>query len=379
MEKENSYLKETVNPVIEPLIVDLLKEQPGDVLEYMRSWIENKIAARTKQDDDDYAIESEEDEDEVVDELPPALQKAKQRGTKIYRVSVSAEAFGKYNPVKEFVPTIIEKSDEQKLKIKKRLAEIFMFQSLDEKSFQVIVDSMAIVTYKKGDYVIKQGDRGDHLYVVDSGAMDCYKLFPEEKEPKLVRNYVPGEVFGELALLYNAPRAASVQAADDCTLLSLDRETFNAIVKDNAIKRRERYDNFLQNVEVLSTIDSYERSQLADSIKPVTVKAGEVIIKEGTRGDMMYFIEEGEAEATKTIRADEEPKKVFHYKAGDYFGELALLKDINRQANVIALTDMSLAALDRSTFKRLLGPLSTLLKRDYPKFERYSVHLDKTK
>jgi cAMP-dependent protein kinase regulator len=377
--EDNKYLKESVNPIIEPLIVDLLRDRPSDILEYTRSWVDNKIASRSKPEEEDYEVESEEDEEDVVDELPANLLKAKQRGTKIYRVSVSAEAFGKYNPVKEFVPNVVDKTDEQKLKIKNRLSAIFMFQSLDEKSFQVVVNTMAIVNVKKGDFVIKQGDTGDHLYVVDSGALDCYKLFPEEKEPKLVKNYGPGEVFGELALLYNAPRAASVQAAEDCSLFSLDRETFNAIVKESAVKRRERYDKFLTNVEVLSTIDSYERSQLADLIKPVTVKAGEVIIKEGTRGDMMYFIEEGEAEATKIIRAEDGPQKVFHYKAGDYFGELALLKDVARQANVIALTDMSLAALDRATFKRLLGPLSTLLKRDYPKFERYSVHLDKTK
>ena len=51
--------------------------------------------------------------------------------------------------------------------------------------------------------------------------------------------------FGELALMYNAPRAASIRALENCTLYSLDRETFNHIVKDAVTKRREAFNEFL--------------------------------------------------------------------------------------------------------------------------------------
>ena len=60
-----------------------------------------------------------------------------------------------------------------------------------------------------------------------------------------MKTYQPGEGFGELALLYNAPRAASIQAKTDVTLWSLDRDTFNNIVKEASIKQREKYDEFL--------------------------------------------------------------------------------------------------------------------------------------
>jgi len=51
-------------------------------------------------------------------------------------------------------------------------------------------------------------------------------------------NYGPGGTFGELALLYNAPRAASIKALEDSVLYSLNRQTFNIIVRDAIIKRR---------------------------------------------------------------------------------------------------------------------------------------------
>jgi len=63
--------------------------------------------------------------------------------------------------------------------------------------------------------------------------------------------YYPGEAFGELALLYNAPRAASIKAKTDCTLFALDRETFNHIVKDAARKKREKYEDALKKVAIL--------------------------------------------------------------------------------------------------------------------------------
>ena len=72
------------------------------------------------------------------------------------------------------------------------------------------------------------------MFVVEDGHLDCFKLFDGENEPKKVRAYEPGDVFGELALLYNAPRAATIIANEECQLWQLDRNTFSHIVKDAA-------------------------------------------------------------------------------------------------------------------------------------------------
>ena len=82
-----------------------------------------------------------------------------------------------------------------------------------------------------------------------------------------MKNYVPGEGFGELALLYNAPRAATITATEDSTLMKLDRGTFNHIVKDAAQRKREKYDNFLQTIPILQSMDPYERSKLGDAVR----------------------------------------------------------------------------------------------------------------
>ena len=135
--------------------------------------------------------------------------------------------------------------------------------------------------------------------------------------------------------MYNTPRATSIIATEDSVLYALDRDCFNAIVKDASIKRRERYEAFISKVELLQDLDSYEKNNFCDVLESETFEKGQEVIREGEKGTRFYFIEEGEAEAVKKQGGKEEV--VYKYKANDYFGELALLKDEPRAATVRAV------------------------------------------
>ena len=223
--------------------------------------------------------------------------------------------------------------------------------------------------FKKGENVIKQGDNGDCLYIVDQGELDCSKRFPDNpNEDKYLKTYVPGEAFGELALLYNAPRAATIKAKTDCVLWCLDRDTFNNIVKEGARLKREKYENFLKSVDILSTMDNYEISQVSEALRKCSFSSGEYIIRQGEVGDLFYIIEEGEATAFGNNK-DSIPE--MNYTKGGYFGELALLKDQPRAANVKAKTDVKLLSLDRNSFKRVMGPIDEILKRNAEKYLKF--------
>ena len=80
--------------------------------------------------------------------------------------------------------------------------------------------------------------------------------------------------------MYNAPRAATIIANEASTCFSLDRDCFNSIVKDATVKRRERFEQFLNKIELLNELDVYEKGQLSDVLTVVNYAAGDVVIKQ---------------------------------------------------------------------------------------------------
>jgi cAMP-dependent protein kinase regulator len=280
------------------------------------------------------------------------------------RASVSAEAYGMFNQKKAFLARVIEKTKEQRQRILNKVSQSFLFNSLEDKELNTVIDAFEEKKYKASEVVITQGEQGEVLYLIESGTLNCSKVFKKGQDPTFLKVYNPGEAFGELALLYNAPRAATIVAKTDCLLWALDRETFNNIVKEAAMKKREKYETFLKSVEILNNIDPYELSQISDALKVKKVPAGEIIIRQNEPGEVFYIIEEGEAFASKVFSGEGKATVVKEYSKGGYFGELALLRNEPRAASVTSKTECKLLTLDRMSFKRLLGPLENILKRN---------------
>jgi cAMP-dependent protein kinase regulator len=387
-----------ISPILEKLVNRLLVIKPDDPIPYMVQYLEDSkgegAKALSKKEteelsklrsqfekckhklgsdfDEDSKQEEEEQnsssdgEDDYIDDLPATMKKMM---TQPARTSVSAEVYGVYLKKSDFTARVVEKTDETKSKIKERLLESFMFSHLDEKDLNIVIDAMEEKIYETGSDVIIQGDDGAELFLVGDGILECFRVMKPGEEPTKLREYEHGEAFGELALLYNAPRAATISAKSTATLYSLDRDTFNFIVKDSAVKKRSRYENSLKKVKVLESISQYERSQIADAIIEESFAKGEKVISQGDIGTIFYMISEGEATAFRVFEEGGEEKEVMKYKLGDYFGELALLKNEPRAASVIAKTDLVVMKLDRNSFKRLIGPLDDILKRNLESYK----------
>ena len=227
--------------------------------------------------------------------------KNKIKNLKPKRSSVCAEVYGTFNKKEDFVAKVVQKTPEQTQRITNKVNQSFMFSVLDEKELKTVIEAMEERNFKKDEVVIKQGDDGEVLYLLETGKLDCFKKFNKDEKDTFLKNYLPGEAFGELALLYNAPRAATIIATEDSKMWSLDRATFNHIVKDASMKRREMYEKFLKSVEILKSIDSYEINQISDALKTKKCKAGEMIIKKDEIGEEFYMLESGEANATKCL------------------------------------------------------------------------------
>lgn len=370
------WLKENLTAYLKPMMVDLLAAKPADPRPFMINWLQTKghtlkFEPGSGSGSGFRLSASSDSEGERNDENDEVLQKLmKKKGHTKKKNAISAEAYGEYNKLGDYEPKVVKKSQEQIAQIREVLKKSFLFNSLDPKPMEIVLAAMEIKSFAKDQYVIRQGDDGQELYIVSTGKLKCYKKFPDKPEPKFLCDYSTGGVFGELSLLYNVPRAASIIAVEPSVCFSLDRNTFNHIVKTAAIKRRERYDDFINRVEILQELDPYERGKICDVLETQRFKKGEYIIKQGEPGDKFFLIEEGTADAIKTENGV--TKKVFDYKPNDYFGELALLEDGIRKASIVVTSDeMAVASIGKESFKRLLGPLEEILKRNKSKYDKY--------
>ena len=339
--------------------LETLRQQ---IQEYRKKYKDDKEMEVSSED----SVVDEEEQKKIDEEM---LKRQKKK--KGMRTSVSAEVYGIHNVKKPYVPRVIPKTNEQIERIKDKCMQSFIFNSLEDKELKTVIDSFEEKKYKAGQNVIKQGEEGYVLYLVDSGELDCEKVFKTGDPPTYLKTYKPGESFGELALLYNAPRAATIRAKTDATCWALDRECFNNIVKDAAIKKREKYENTLKKVEILKSIDPYELGQICDALKTQNFKKGDVIIKEGDPGDVFYILDDGKAHAEKVFEKGKKAENVKDYESGGFFGELALLKNEPRAASIIADTNCRCLSLDRMAFKRLLGPLENILQRNSENYIKY--------
>ena len=323
-----------------------------------------------KNNDHGLSDTSEEEPHNPHDETEIEEKLIKLKGECKKKMAISGESYGAYNQQGEFKPPVIEKTPQQAEQIRAILKMSFMFNSLDEHDLEVIIKAMNQRNFAPNEEVIRQGDDGGELFIVGSGKLKCEKVFPNQDAPTFLKNYSVGEVFGELSLMYNAPRAASIFAVEPSVVFSLDRGTFNHIVKSAAIKKREMYEQFLKKIEILAELEEYERAKICDCLVQETFNNGSYIIHEGEEGDRFYFIQKGTADAFKKENGEE--KKVFEYKENDYFGELSLLNNDKRQASIKVTSDkMTVAWMDKSTFKRILGPIENILQRNSERYIKY--------
>ena len=289
------------------------------------------------------------------------------------RVSVSAESMdpSKLKAQMSNV-TSIEKSPEVASRLLEVVGKSPLLRTLDEEQRDMIVKAFSGPLMKQpGDDVIVQGDIGDIFYLLEDGLVDVYvskKGGPETK----VHTYTPGNSFGELAIMYNAPRAATCRAQTECKLWALDRVSFKVIVVAAAMQKREMYCGFLKNVPILESCTEMEVMTLADSMAEEKYSDGQAICNQGDSGDFFYIIKDGIAVCTQKDSSGED-RVVARLEPGQYFGEIALLTDKPRQATVKAEGNLKVLALDRATFTRVLGPMDDIMKRNMEQYNKYTA------
>ncbi|KAF7235867.1 cGMP-dependent protein kinase 1 [Varanus komodoensis] len=202
---------------------------------------------------------------------------------------------------------------------------------------QTLVESFTPEQRQPGEAVVAEGEEGHTMYIVAAGELSV------TQKSRRLRVLLPGDVFGELAVLYNCQRTATVTALTVVQLWAIDRQTYRTIITENAKRRRAQVLAGLRGVKPLQGLSEAALSQLLDSAEERSFARGEVIIQEGDEGRTFFFILSGQVEVTRDVEGREEHIRVM--KAGEHFGELALIRNIRRTASCRAQGEVTCIAV----------------------------------
>lgn len=294
------------------------------------------------------------------------------------RLAVSAEDTGKFQEKVEWTAPVHKKSAEERRQLREIIRTSndtklqIMFGDIPESTFEQVIDAMFIQKFEKGCDVIKEGEEGDYFYIVKYGNFDIMKKRVRDgvtESPKVFEASV-GFAFGELALLYNANRSATITAVVDSEVWSLERNSFRNLVVASSELRFTGYMNFLKKCEIFQELNDEQIAALAEVLEEEAFENDEAILEQGEKDDKMYILQSGNAAAC--IRGEEGDVEVMAYKQGDFFGEIALLLGEPRKASVYAVGDVVCLYITRGTFLRVLGPLQDFLQTNIDKYQKYT-------
>ncbi|XP_030384055.1 cGMP-dependent protein kinase, isozyme 1 [Scaptodrosophila lebanonensis] len=293
----------------------------------------------------------------TIDERPKPLP-----ATVIKKQGVSAESSvqSKQQTHSEPIPKY-EKDYSAKQQIKDAIMDNDFLKNIDASQVRQLVDSMYPLSIGKGEFVIREGEVGAHLYVSASGEFEVVQ------QGKVLHKMGPGKAFGELAILYNCTRTASIRVVSDARVWVLDRRVYQQIMTRSGLQRLENSVHFLKSVPLLRNLSEELITKIADVLELEFYAAGTYIIRQGAAGDTFFLISQGNVRVTQKLTpAALEETELRTLERGDYFGEQALINEDRRTANIIALPPgVECLTLDRESFKRLIGDLCEFKEKDY--------------
>ncbi|XP_016399049.1 cAMP-dependent protein kinase type II-beta regulatory subunit-like isoform X2 [Sinocyclocheilus rhinocerous] len=387
-------IPEGLTELLQSFTVEVLRNQPGDLLEFALQYFtrlkenesrggafgnEHNSAARAGKAvnfiEEAMQIDSENGEDEDDDEefVAPVINRF------VRRASVCAEAYNPDEDEEEREPRVTHpKTDEQRQRLQEACKDILLFKNLDQEQMSQVLDAIFEKVVVTGEHIIDQDDDGDNFYVIERGTFDI--MLKADGTTRTVGSYDNRGSFGELALMYNTPRAATIIATSPGALWCLDRLTFRRILLKNNAKKRKMYEAFIGTLPLLTSLEVSERMKVVDVLSTKVYNSGEQIIAQGDLADCFYIVESGHVRITmkrsksKNDTEDEEVE-IATCSRGQYFGELALVTNKPRAASAYAMDNVKCLVMDVQAFERLLGPCMDIMKRNIANYEEQLITL----
>eukprot|EP00574_Skeletonema_japonicum_P009982 CAMPEP_0201719612 /NCGR_PEP_ID=MMETSP0593-20130828/4784_1 /ASSEMBLY_ACC=CAM_ASM_000672 /TAXON_ID=267983 /ORGANISM="Skeletonema japonicum, Strain CCMP2506" /LENGTH=740 /DNA_ID=CAMNT_0048210095 /DNA_START=26 /DNA_END=2248 /DNA_ORIENTATION=+ len=260
-----------------------------------------------------------------------------------------------------------EKTAEEKESIDEAIRASVMFQNITDDQRELIYKAMEPMPVKEGQTIIKQGTAGDRFYIVDEGRFEV-RIVPANQinDDDAVGNCVhvyegsreahSHPSFGELALMYSAPRAASIIAKSDGLLWALHRYAFNKVVAEQS--SRLEAEKLLKKIDVFKKLPSDSLKELSSSLCEAKFTRDDVIINEGDVGDSMFIVLPG-GSCKSVLTSKDGSESEVELKEGGFFGEEILTGDPDKKylSTVTATNKMTCWTLQKFDAMRVISSL----------------------
>jgi len=231
------------------------------------------------------------------------------------------------------------------------LRETLLFQDLPPEGLGAVAEAMIFTNVGDKTAIIREGDMGDTLFVIYSGKVAVNKE-QHTGRPRTVATLEAGDVFGEIALLDEVPRTATVQSVGPVALLSLQRSDFERLLVASLGTERVRtviqISGFLSHHDMFFEWPDRALMRLACDFSFADYEEGDVIIRKGEPNSTFYIVYEGEC---KVRAAGDRSDKL---APSDFFGEISLLKGTPALAEVTAAAPTRCLELSRERFLRFI-------------------------
>ncbi|MBI3359283.1 MAG: cyclic nucleotide-binding domain-containing protein [Nitrospirae bacterium] len=233
------------------------------------------------------------------------------------------------------------------------LADVPFFAILPQDTLRLIASDSRLIDLPSRAFGVRQDTPGDQFFIVRKGKMAVFRRYESGRQEQ-VAELLPGDAFGETALLMDIARTASVQALERSQVISISRHAFERAMETSSLKKEEvtlwlRLSQQLRHIPLFSEMRANEVAYFLKRSQRRPVPSGEVLIHEGDVGSHFYVVLSGKFEVSK------KGNPIGTLTANDFVGEIALLSPVPRTATVTALENAQVLELTRNAFFETLS------------------------
>jgi CRP-like cAMP-binding protein len=239
------------------------------------------------------------------------------------------------------------------------LSDTPLFSQVAPPILERLIARMSLVELAPQEILFREGEPGNALYVVSDG-----EVAVESGAAELAR-LGPSQFFGEIAIVTDLPRSATIRALVRTELLLIDRDVVREAAEEYPelipvmlrFVRERLVDRVTRTSELFRQFNESERADLVSGFELLEIAANVTLVNEGRRADGLYVVMAGSLEVRRASAAE----PVATLGPGDVFGELSLLANHGAMASVTCLTRVIALRLPQSRFQALIMTHGRLL------------------